>query len=153
MTLNDRINEDLRSAMKAGEKTKLETLRTLRAHLIELAKRGTGKGITEEDELTVLTAALKKRKEAIEMYQKAGRQDLVDQEQEELEIIQTYLPKQLSTNEAEKIIEGLMKETGATTIRDFGKVMPLAIKQLKGRIDGRVVQELVRNKLGEHHDT
>lgn len=148
MTLNDQINNDLKAAMKAGEKTKLETLRLLRAHMIELSKRGEGKEITPEEELSVLTAAMKKRKEAIEVYEKAGRTDLAQQERAELDVITSYLPKQLSPEEAAEIILRVIAQTGASGAKDFGKVMPLAMKELKGKIDGKQVQGLVKAKLG-----
>lgn len=148
MTLNERINADLKAAMKSGEKTKLETLRSIRAQMIELSKRGTGKDITADEELSVLMSAIKKRKEAIELYEKGGRMELVKQEQQELEIITTYLPKQLSKEEAEQIITSIVAQAGAASAKDFGKVMPLAMKELKGKIDGKIVQELVKNKLG-----
>ena len=148
MTLNDQINNDLKAAMKAGERTKLETLRLLRAHMIELSKRGEGKEITPEEELSVLTAAMKKRKEAIEVYEKAGRTDLAQQERAELDVITSYLPKQLSPEEAAEIILRIIAQTGASGAKDFGKVMPLAMKELKGKIDGKQVQELVKAKLG-----
>lgn len=148
MTLSEQINIDLKAAMKAGDKTRLETLRLLRAHFIELSKRGEGQTITPDEELSVLTAAIKKRKEAIEIYEKGGRQDLVAQERTELEIISSYLPKQLPPDEAAHLIERIIRETGAATPKDFGKVMPLAMKELKGKIDGKVVQELVKSKLG-----
>jgi len=148
MTLNDQINNDLKAAMKAGEKTKLETLRLLRAHMIELSKRGEGKEITPEEELSVLTAAMKKRKEAIEVYEKAGRTDLAQRERAELDVITSYLPKQLSPEEAAEIILRIIAQTGASGAKDFGKVMPLAMKELKGKIDGKQVQGLVKAKLG-----
>jgi hypothetical protein len=116
--------------------------------MIELSKRGEGKEITPEEELSVLTTALKKRKEAIEVYEKAGRSELAQQERTELEIISSYLPKQLSSEEAGKIIQRIVSETGASSAKDFGKVMPLAMKELKGKIDGKVVQEIVKAKLG-----
>jgi hypothetical protein len=148
MTLSEKVNTDLKDAMKRGEKTKLETLRLLRAHLIELSKRGTGKDITPDEELSVLTAAVKKRREAIELYEKGGRMDLAEQERRELDIITTYLPKQMSREEAEEVVQRIIGETGASSAKDFGKVMPLAMKELKGRIDGKVVQEIVKAKLG-----
>ena len=114
MTLNDQINIDLKAAMKAGEKTKLETLRLLRAHMIELSKRGEGKEITPEEELSVLMAAMKKRKEAIEVYEKAGRIDLAQQERAELEVITSYLPKQLSPEEAAETVLRIIAQTGAS---------------------------------------
>ena len=96
MALTEKINDDLKIAMKSGDSVKLNTIRSIRSKIIELSKRGTGSSITPEDELTILLSEAKKRKEAIEMYQKGGRTDLSDQEQRELEIINEYLPKQMS---------------------------------------------------------
>ena len=87
MDLSEKINTDLKVAMKSGDSIKLNTIRSIRTKIIELSKRGTGSNITQEDELKILLSEAKKRKEAIEMYQKAGRTDLSDQEQRELEII------------------------------------------------------------------
>ncbi len=148
MTLNEQINNDLKAAMKSGDKTRLNTLRLLRAHFIELSKRGDGQSITPDEELSVLTAAIKKRKEAIEIYEKGGRLDLMQQERLELDIISSYLPKQLSPEEAAQAIDRIIRETGAATPKDFGKVMPLAMKELKGKIEGKLVQEMVKSKLG-----
>lgn len=148
MTLNERINSDLKQALKSGDRTRLGTIRLLRAAMIELSKRGTGKEISPDDELSALTAAIKKRKEANGLYEKGGRADLAHQERQELEIITSYLPKQLSREEAEQLIRKIIAETGASSAKDFGKIMPLAMKELKGKIDGRLVQELVKAKLG-----
>jgi uncharacterized protein YqeY len=148
MTLTDKITTDLKEAMKSGDKLRLETLRTIRAQIIDMSKRGTDKPITPEDELSVLMTAVKKRKEAIEQYEKAGRVDLVRQEQQELEIITTYLPQQMSREEASEVIGRIVTEVGATGSKDFGKVMPRVMKELKGKIDGKIVQELVKARLG-----
>ena len=148
MALNEQVTADMKDAMRSGDKIKLETLRSLRAHFIELSKRGENKEITPADELAVLMSAVKKRKEAIEMYRQGGREELAKQEEQELEIINQYLPKQATKEEAEALINKLIAQTGATTAKDFGKVMPLAMKELKGKIDGKVVQELVKAKLG-----
>lgn len=136
--------------MKARDKLRLETLRTLRAVLMEreIERRGTGKEMTADDEIAVLTSAAKKRRESIDLFQKGGRQDLVDQETQELAIIQEYLPKQMSTEEIVTTISGIISQTGAATPADFGKVMPLVMKQLKGKADGKVIQELVKKALG-----
>lgn len=147
MTLSERIAEDMKTAMRSGDKLRLETLRTLRAHLIELSKRGDGKTITADDELGVLMTAVKKRKEAIELYQQGGRHELAQQEEQELRIINSYLPQPATPEEAERIVVRIISETGAQSAKDFGKVMPLAMKELKGRLDGKVVQELVKAKL------
>jgi len=148
MSLTDRINEDLKIAMKSGDPVKLNTIRSIRAQLIELSKREVGATITPDDETSILLAAAKKRREAIEMYQKAGRKDLTEQEERELEIITTYLPKQMSREEAEAIVKNIVAQSKASSAKDFGKVMPLAMKELKGKIDGKIVQELVKQLLG-----
>jgi len=149
MALAEKINDDLKAAMKSGDSIKLNTIRSIRTRIIEFSKRGTGSNITPEDEMTILLSEAKKRKEAIEMYQKAGRTDLSDQEQRELEIINEYLPKQMSREEAGEIVKKIIKEVGATSAKDFGKVMPAAMKELKGKIDGKIVQEVVKQQLGE----
>lgn len=148
MTLSQKISDDLKIAMKSGNKLKLETLRTVRAQMIELTKRGTGSEITADEEISTLLTAAKKRKEAIEIYRQAGREELARQEEQELEIINTYLPKQLSKEEAETIIRGIVAQSGAASLSDIGKVMPLAMKELKGKIDGKLVQEIVKQCLG-----
>ena len=148
MTLSERISEDMKIAMKSGDKLRLETLRTLRAQFIELSKRGADKPLTDGDELSVLTSAMKKRKEAIDLYQQAGRKELVQREDAELRIIQEYLPRQLTPQEAEIEIERVIAETGASGPKDFGKVMGPAMKILKGKIDGKMVQEILKKKLG-----
>jgi uncharacterized protein len=149
MGLTEKINDDLKIAMKSGDSIKLNTIRSIRTRIIELSKRGTGVGITPEEELTILLSEAKKRKEALEMYQKAGRTDLSDQEQRELEIINEYLPKQMSRDEAVEIVKKIIIEAGAVSAKDFGKIMPAVMKELKGKIDGKVVQEVVRQQLGE----
>jgi uncharacterized protein YqeY len=149
MALTEKINEDLKAAMKSGDSVKLNTIRSIRTRIIELSKRGTGSAITPEDEMTILLSEAKKRKEAIEMYQKGGRIDLSDQEQRELEIINEYLPKQMSREEAVDIVKKIIIEVGAVSAKDFGKVMTAAMKELKGKIDGKVVQEVVKQQLGE----
>ena len=149
MALAEKINDDLKAAMKSGDSIKLNTIRSIRTRIIEFSKRGTGSNITPEDEMTILLSEAKKRKEAIEMYQKAGRTDLSDQEQRELEIINEYLPKQMNREEAEAMVKKIVIEVGAVSGKDFGKVMSIAMKELKGKIDGNVVREVVRQQLGE----
>jgi uncharacterized protein YqeY len=149
MTLTERINQDLKLAMKSGDQVRLTTIRSIRAALIDFSKRGSDAPLTPDDETTLLLAASKKRKEAIEMYEKGGRKDLSDQERRELEIITEYLPKQMTREDAEAVVVRLVAETGAVGAKDFSKVMPLAMKELKGKIDGKIVQEIVRQKIGE----
>ena len=149
MGLTEKINEDLKLAMKSGDSIKLNTIRSIRAQIIELSKRGTGPSITPEEELTTLLAAAKKRKEAIELYKQAHRDDLAAQEQRELDIINEYLPKQMTEDEAKEIIKKIILESGASSAKDFGKVMPLTMRELKGKIDGKLVQQLVKQQLGD----
>ena len=146
MEIQNRLSEDLKTAMKAKEKIKVQTIRMVRAQLkdFQIAKRDE---LTEEDEISVLTNAAKKRKEALELYEKSDRQDLIEQEKQELEIISAYLPAQLSKEEVEKVVLKVMEEVGASSAQDLGKVMGATMKDLKGKADGRMVQEIVREKL------
>ncbi len=147
MTLTERINDDLKAAMKAGDPVRLNTVRSIRALLIEFSKRGSG-SVTPDDEVQALIAAGKKRKEAIEMYEKAGRKDLADTERQELSVIQEYLPKPLTREEAGVVVARIITETGASGPKDMGKVMGPVMKELKGKIDGSIIQELVKGRLG-----
>jgi uncharacterized protein YqeY len=150
MNLRERISEDLKAAMKSRDKIRLETLRTMRAVLLEkeIEKRGSGPEMTPEDELSVLSSAAKKRKESIDLFTQGGRPDLARQEELELAIIQEYLPRQMSAAEIADVIRDVIAGTGASGPADFGKVMPLVMKQVKGKADGRIVQEQVRKALG-----
>lgn len=149
MPLLDVVSKEMQIALKGGDKVRLETLRMIRAALLEkqVEKRPSG-GMTPEDEIQVLISSAKKRKESIEVYEANGRMDLAGQERMELEIIQTFLPKQMSEEEITGIIQGLILQTGAAGQKDFGRVMPLAMKELKGKADGKIVQELVKKLLG-----
>ena len=146
MEIQNRLSEDLKTAMKAKEKIKVQTIRMVRAQLkdFQIAKRDE---LTEEDEISVLTNAAKKRKEALELYEKSDRQDLIEQEKQELEIISAYLPAQLSKEKVEKVVLKIIEEVGASSPQDLGKVMGAAMKELKGKTDGKMVQEIVREKL------
>jgi len=136
--------------MKSGDRIRLETLRTLRAVLLEkeIEKRGSGPGISAEDELATLISAAKKRKESIELFTQGGRPELARQEELELAIIQEYLPRQLSAGELAGLIRDAVVQTGASGPGDFARVMPLVMKQAKGKADGKLVQDLVRKALG-----
>jgi uncharacterized protein len=147
MALTQQISEDLKLAMKAGDRNRIDTLRMVRAQILEFEKKGGSKEMTSDDELALLSTAVKKRKESIEQYEKAGRMDLVEKEAAEVAIITEYLPKQMSREDAEKIIFAIIEQAGAATSKDMGKVMPLIMKELKGRIDGKTINEIVKSKL------
>ena len=148
MNLTEKINQDLKEAIKSGDKIKLQTVRSIRALLLEFEKSGSGKDLNEEEEIKLLSTAAKKRKEAIEEYKKANRDDLADVEESELNIIMSYLPKQLSKEEIISKVKILADEVGAKSKQDFPKLMALAIKELKGKADGKAIKEAVEKVLG-----
>jgi uncharacterized protein len=145
-----RIDTDFKTAMKSGDKVRLGTLRLLRAALKEkeIALRGEGRPLTDDDVLATLSTAAKKRKESIEEYTKGGRTDRAAEEKAELDIIQAYLPEQLSPEAIADAVRKSIEETGATSIKDMGKVMSAVMPALKGRADGREVQTIVKQLLG-----
>ncbi len=148
MDLKNKINEDMKTAMKSGEKLRLETIRSIRALILEFEKSGSGKELNSDEELKMLTTAAKKRKEAIEQYRNAGREDLASKEEAELKIIMDYLPKQLTEEEILEEVKKIGSEIGAKTKEDFPKLMPQAMKSLKGKADGKVVKSAVEKYLG-----
>ncbi len=147
MGLKEKINDDLKSAMKSGDKVRLTAVRSLKAAILELEKSGKIEEITHEDEIKILTSSVKKRKESIEQFAKAGRTDLVEKESAELLIIQSYLPKQLTIEEVIEKVSQFASEIGASSKADFPKLMPLAINRLKGQTDGKTVKEAVERVL------
>lgn len=150
MSLKDRISDDIKTAMKAKDKLRLETVRSIKKVILEKESlmRPSGQSeLTPDQELEVLTQLAKQRKDSVEQYQKAGREDLATQEAQELEIIAEYLPRQLSDAEVEAVIDDLIAKTRAASPKDMGKVMSPAMQQLKGRADGGKVQALVKAKL------
>lgn len=152
MSLKDRISEDIKAAMKAKDKVRLETVRSIKKVLLEEESTARGKGrdtLTEEEELAVLTRLSKQRKDAIAQYNDANREDLAEKEAAELAIIEEYLPAQLSDEEIEAVIDDLIAKTGAASAKDMGKVMGPAMKELKGRADGAKVQSVVKAKLAD----
>ncbi|MGA2298766.1 MAG: GatB/YqeY domain-containing protein [FCB group bacterium] len=148
MGLEAKINEELKNAIKSGDKIRLETLRSIRAGIIEFNKSGAGREMNESDELKILNTNAKRRKDAIALYEQGGRADLADKEKSELSIIEEFLPKQMSEIEVKSIVQKIISETGATDIKDMGKVMGLSMKQLQGKADGTLVQKIVKELLG-----
>ncbi len=146
----ERINSDFKTSMKSGDKIKLETLRSLRAALKdrEIALRGQGKELTDEEVLSTIATAAKKRRESIDEYTKAGRTDRADEERKELEVIKEYLPAQLSPEEIEVKVRDIIGTIGADSMKDMGKVMSAVMPGMKGRVDGKEVQHIVKKLLG-----
>lgn len=150
MNLKDKINNDLKDAMKSGDKTRLSVVRSIRALILEFEKSGADKVLSPADELTMLTTAAKKRKDSIEQFRNAGRNELADQEEAELNILQEYLPKQLTQDEVRLEVEKLAAQIGAKSKEDFPKLMPLVMKELKGKADGKIVKSIVENFLASN---
>lgn len=148
MTLEEKINQDIKAAMIAKDANKLRGLRAVKAAIL-LAKteKGHTEELTEETEIKVLQKLVKQRKESAEIYKNQNREDLHAIEVEEQEVIEAYLPKQLSREEVEKIIKDIISTTGASSVKDMGKVMGAANQQLAGKADGRTISELVKSLL------
>ena len=147
MVLYEKIQSDMYTAMKAGEKEKASTLRTVLAKLKD-KQIDTREPLSEKDEIKVLQTLVKQRKESIDLYQKGGRSELAEAESFELEIINTYLPEMMNEDDVRKLIEEIIEETGAQSMADLGKVMPQILKQGKGLIDGKIAQRIVSEMLG-----
>jgi len=151
MSLKQQINEDLKAAMKSKDPNRINTVRSIRAALLEkeVSIRVGGEGeLNAEQEMQVLMSLAKRRKDSIEQFKSAGRDDLVEKEAAELAILETYLPKPLSEDEIRETVEKIIAQVGATSAKDFGKVMGAAMKALKGKADGNVIQKIAKEKLG-----
>ncbi|MBD1841916.1 GatB/YqeY domain-containing protein [Cyanobacteria bacterium FACHB-63] len=151
MSLKDRITEEIKAAMKSQDKVRLETLRSIKKVLLEkeVSVRPSGQSeLTEAQEIEALSQVAKQRRDSIEQYTNAKRQDLADKEAAELAIIETFLPAQMSDEEVESAIAQIIAQVGAASAKDMGKVMGVAMQQLKGKADGKKVQAIVKAKLG-----
>lgn len=147
MSLETRVMNDLKAAMKAKDPAALRALRAVKA-AIQLAKTdGSGKPIDEARELQILQQLVKQRKESLETYEKNHRPDLAAKEREELEVIEKYLPAQLNDSELEDILKKIIDEVGAQSPKDLGRVMGVAVKRLAGQADGRRISEAARKLL------
>ncbi len=150
MGLKQRIDDDIKTAMKARDKLRLETVRSIKKLILEKESSVRAQGqdsLSEDQELELLLQLAKQRRDAVAQYQQGGREDLANQEAQELSIIEAYLPQQLSDAELEAEIEALIAQVGATSAKDMGKVMGQAMQTLKGRADGKRVQDWVKAKL------
>ncbi len=146
MSLLERLNNDMKQAMKNKEKDKLSVIRMVKSALkneaIKLVKT-----LTEDEELTVLSRELKQRKDSLQEFEKAGRTDLVDKVKEEITVLELYMPKQLSEEELVQIVKETIAEVGASSKADMGKVMGAIMPKVKGKADGSLVNKLVQQHL------
>ncbi|MBV5302664.1 MAG: GatB/YqeY domain-containing protein [Chlorobium sp.] len=150
MSLKEKIDPDLKSSMKSGDKTRLNAIRSIRAALLEKEvsiRVGGVAMLTEEQELEVLVSLAKKRRDAIEQFTAGNRPDLAETEQAELAVLEEYLPAPVSDEEVTAVIEDIITTTGAASMKEMGKVMAEAMKALKGKADGTKVQQIVKSLL------
>jgi uncharacterized protein YqeY len=148
MSFENKINDEIKNAMKGGDKARLETLRSIRAAIIEFVKSGSGKELNDEEAVKILMNQAKKRKDAIDMYKQANRTELAEKEEFELKVIEEFLPKQADRSEIEAVVNEVISSTGASSKQDIGKVMGPVMQKLKGKADGKVIKEIVESKLG-----
>lgn len=148
MSVLDQLNQDMKAAMKAKDKAKLKTIRMLKASLQneKLAKQD---DLTAQEELDILAREKKQRLDSLQEFKQAGRDDLVDEVEEELAIVAEYLPEPLSDNEVKEIVQSVIDSVDASGMQDMGKVMGAVMPKVKGRADGNFVSEVVKAKLSE----
>lgn len=148
MNLTDQINQDLKEAMKAKQEQVVGALRGIKsAILLAKTEKGASDELSEDTELKILQKLAKQRKESLEIFEKEGRTDLAEVEKQELAVIERYLPKPISIEELQKIVIDSVAESGATGIKEMGKVMAIVQKKVAGRADGKVISDLIKEQL------
>lgn len=146
--LSETIDQEIKSAMLAKDQPRLRGLRAIKAaFLLAKTEKGQLEGLTEDSEIKLMQKLIKQRRESADIYQQQGRMDLFTVEQEEIEVISQFLPQQLSREEVEKEIIHLIESAGVTTIKEMGRIIGLASKTLAGKADGKLIAEIVKEKL------
>jgi len=148
MSLKNQILEDTKTAMKAKDMDKVNTLRFLQSAVKNKEIEVRPNALTEEDIVSVLKKSAKQRQDSIEQFKAAGRQDLVDKETMELKVIEGYLPQQMGADQVEALVKEAIKEVGATSVKEMGAVMKAVMAKTKGTADNKLVSELVKKNLG-----
>lgn len=146
MSLLKQLSSDMISAMKSRDKETLAVVRMLKAS-VQNAQIEAGHDLTADEEIAVMAREYKQRKESLAEFEKAGRQDLVDKTNNELQIVEKYMPKQLSADDVEKIVKETVTQVGASSMKDFGKVMGAVMPKVKGQADGKIVNQTVKKIL------
>jgi uncharacterized protein YqeY len=147
MTLEEKINADLKAAMLSKDEAALRALRAVKSAIL-LAKTSGGGSITSDDEIKMLQKLVKQRKESVDIYQTQNRADLAKSEIEEIAVIEKFLPKQMGEDEIREELKKIIAQTGASSAADMGKVMGVASKHFAGKADNKVVSQLVKQLLG-----
>ena len=142
----DQLQEELKIAMKAGEKAKMMGLRNIIGK-IKATQIDKGETLTNEESLKILKTAAKQLNESIDQYQKGGRDDLAEKEAFELTLLEKYLPEQLSEEQIRQTVKNIVKNTGSGSMQDMGKVMGATMQELAGSADGKIVQKIVQEEL------
>jgi len=148
MSLEERINQDLKEAMKAKDQVALRGIRAIKAAILLEKTSGTKHDLDADADIKILQKLVKQRRDSLDIYEKQNRPDLAQTEREEIEIIERYLPQQLSEAELRAELEAIVAETGASSMKDMGKVMGTASKKLAGRADGKAISSIVKELLG-----
>lgn len=150
--LKQKVQDDLKSAMLAKDERRTSVLRLLLSAIgyYEIEKGGAGYEATDENVLAVITKEAKQRRDSIEQFKAANRQELVDKESKELELLSSYLPEQMSKDEIRSLVQDAISQTGAKTMQDMGKVMGILMPKVKGKADGGVVSKIVKEKLSQN---
>ncbi len=147
MNLEDKINNDLKEAMKAKDAATLRGVRAIKSAILLHKTSGAGVEVTAEDAIKILQKLVKQRKESLSIFEQNGRAELAQTEREEIEVIERYLPKQLSEADIEAVVKNIIAETGATSMKEMGKVIGAANKQLAGQAEGAVISGIVKKLL------
>lgn len=148
MNFQDQLNSKLKSAMLEKNKVALESLRAIKSAILLLQTQSGAKETPDDNEITKLLQKLvKQRKESASIYREQGRVDLAEPEEAQISIISQFLPEQLSPEEVEKVIDEVIQLVGATTMKDMGKVMGMANKEIAGKADGKIIAEIVKKRL------
>ncbi|MDD2636305.1 MAG: GatB/YqeY domain-containing protein [Bacteroidales bacterium] len=147
MSIFDKINEDIKKAMIAKEKDKLEALRAVKAAFLIAKTESANSELTEDKEILIVQKLVKQRRDAAEIYKQQNRQDLYEPEVFQADIISKYLPKQMSEEEISIVVNKTIKELNATSMKDMGKVMGIVNKKLAGKADGKTISEIVKQSL------
>jgi uncharacterized protein len=147
MSLELKINNDLKEAMKARAESRLRTIRAIKAAILIAKTSGANVEIGADDEIKLLQKMVKQRKDSLSIFEQQGRAELAQVEREEIEIIESYLPQQLGEAEIEAIVREAIAATGASSVKDMGKVMGVASKQVAGRAEGAVISGIVKRLL------
>ena len=144
MSLEQKVNDSIKGAMKARDQVALRALRAIKSEILLFNTSGTGQTLDQAGEIKILQKMIKQRADSLALYEQEGREDLASKEREEIELINPFLPAQLSEDELKEVIQGIIDETGAQSMKDMGKVMGMASKKVQGKADNKTIAGMVK---------